>query len=66
MDTDAASLGRLKPSHKVTICIDMSDVCVRTCAEAIRQQNPGISDEELVKKLQERLEWAKHPREHEE
>ncbi len=66
MDDDAERLGRLKPSEKVAIAIDMTDACVRTCAEGIRQQNPGVSEEELVKKLQERLEWTKRHRKREE
>jgi hypothetical protein len=59
VDDDSERLGRLKPNVKVAICIDMTEACVRTCAEGIRQQNPGISEEELVGKLQERMDWMK-------
>jgi len=55
-------LGRLKPEQKVMIAIDMTDGCMRICAAGIRQQYPGISDEELLEKLRKRLEWAKQNR----
>lgn len=52
-------LGRLKPEEKLAICLDMTDACMRICAENIKAQNPGISEEELIAKLRERLEWQK-------
>jgi len=52
-------LGHLKPEQKVLIAIDMTDGCLRVCADGIKQQFPGISDEELLEKLRERLKWAK-------
>ena len=62
MDKNAERLGRLKPEEKVAIAIDMTDACVRICADGIRAQNPGISEEELIEKLRERLEWIKRKR----
>ena len=59
MADDSERLGHLKPEQKVLIAIDMTDGCLRVCADGIRQQFPGISDEELLEKLRERLEWAK-------
>ena len=59
MADDSERLGYLKPEQKVLIAIDMTDGCLRVCADGIRQQFPGISDEELLEKLRERLEWAK-------
>lgn len=59
MDKDWERLGRLPPEEKVAICMDMSDACVQVCADGIRAQNPGISEEELIEKLRERLEWGK-------
>ena len=35
-------VGRLKPEVKVNMAIGMSDVCVRVCADGVRDQNPGI------------------------
>jgi hypothetical protein len=37
----------------------MTEGCVRICADGIRQQFPGISNEELLEKMRERLQWAK-------
>jgi hypothetical protein len=62
MDKEAERLGRLKPEEKVAIAIDMTDACVRICADGIRTQYPGISEEELLAKLRERLEWSKRGR----
>jgi len=59
-------LGRLKPEEKVAICLDMTDACVRICADGIKAQYPGISEEELIAKLRERLEWQKRYRKREE
>jgi hypothetical protein len=55
-------LGRLKPEEKVDLAIDMTDVVLGVCAEGIRLQHPKISDEELLEKLRERLEWSKRQR----
>lgn len=62
MDKNWRRLGRLPPEEKVAICMDMSDGCVLVCAEGIRAQNPGLTDDEVVEKLRERLEWSKRHR----
>ena len=59
MEDDSDRLGHLKPEQKVLIAMDMTDGCTRVCADGIRQQFPDISEEELIEKLRERLEWAK-------
>jgi len=59
MEDNWERLGRLKPEVKVLIAMDMTDGCLRVCADGIRQQFPGISEEELLEKLRERLQWAK-------
>lgn len=64
LDKYAERLGRLKPEDKLAIAIDMTDTCVRICADGIKAQNPDISQEELVEKLRERLEWIKRKRTH--
>jgi hypothetical protein len=56
----------LKPEEKVAIAIDMTDACVRICADGIKAQNPGISEGALVEKLRERLEWIKRKQTREE
>ena len=62
MDNDWDRLGRLKPEEKVLLCIDMTDGCVRICADGIRNQFPEITEEELIEKLRERLNWSKRKR----
>ena len=62
MDDNWERLGRLKPEQKVQIAIEMTDLCVQICADGIRQQNPGISEAELIETLRERLEWNKRNR----
>jgi len=52
---DEERVGRLKSELKVDMAVDMNEVCVRVCAEGIKSQNPNITDEELIEKLQERL-----------
>lgn len=52
-------IGRLKPEERVNLAIGMSDVCVRVCADGVRDQNPGISEEELIERVRERFEWSK-------
>jgi hypothetical protein len=59
LDKNAERLGRLKPEDKVKLAIDMTDACVSICAEGIRAQYSGISDEELIDKLREHMNWAK-------
>jgi hypothetical protein len=65
MDENAKRLGRLKPEEKVAIAMGMTDACVRVCAEGIKTECPGISEEELLEKLRERLEWSKRWRKRE-
>jgi hypothetical protein len=61
-DDNWRRLGRLTSEQKVQIAIEMTDGCVQVCADGIRQQNPGISEQELIEKLRERLEWNKRNR----
>ena len=62
MDKDWERLGGLKPEEKVRVCMDMTEGCVRICADGIRSQSTGISEEELIEKLRERLQWSKRNR----
>ena len=59
MNKDGLRLRRLKPEEKVNIAIDMTDACVRICAEGIRAQCPRIAEDELLERLRERIEYAK-------
>jgi hypothetical protein len=51
-------LGRLPGEVKVMMAIDMTQAMVGVCAEGIRAQFPGISEEEVREKLRERLDWG--------
>ena len=62
MDQNGEQLGRLKPEEKVAIAIDMTDACVRVCADGIRSVSPNISDAELLRGVRERFEWSKRRR----
>ncbi len=45
--------------EKVNLAVGMSDVCVRVCADGVRDQNPGINEEELIERVRERLLFSK-------
>lgn len=62
MDKEWKRLGKLTPEEKVALCIDMTDGCVRICADGIKNQFPDITEKELLAKLRERLEWSKRNR----
>jgi hypothetical protein len=49
----------LKPEEKVNLAINMTDVCLRVCAEGIKDQNPNITEQELMEKLRERIQYAR-------
>ena len=53
------SVRRLRPEERVNLAVGMSDVCVRVCADGVRDQNPGISEEELIERVRERLMFDK-------
>jgi len=56
---DWERIGRLKPEERVNLAVGMSDVCVRVCADGVRDENPGISEEELIERVTERLMFDK-------
>ncbi len=53
---------RLKPEERVDLAVNMSDVCIRVCAEGVKAQYPKISDEELIELVRERLMFEKNLR----
>jgi len=53
---------RLKPEERVNLAVGMSDVCVRICADGVRDENPSLSEEEVVKRVRERLLFSKRRR----
>ena len=50
---------QLKPEDKVNIAISMTDVCVNVCVEGIRAEHRTIGENELAKKLRERLDYVR-------
>lgn len=66
LDKNWKRLGRLKPEEKLALAIEMTDACVSICAAGIKAQYPGISEEALLEKLRERVEWSKRRRKREE
>ncbi len=52
----------MPPETKVAICMDMSDGCVRVCADGIRFQHPDITEQELIAELRKRIAWSKRHR----
>jgi hypothetical protein len=47
----------LTPEEKVKLAVEMSDLCVKICINSIRDQNEGISEEELMEKVRARISW---------
>jgi len=58
-DEDVERFGRLPLEERVELAVGMSDVCVRVCADGVRDQNPGIGEAELVERVRERLMFGK-------
>lgn len=52
-------MGRLKPEARVNMAIEMTEAMVRVCLDGIKGRNTSMTEEELMKELRERLEWAK-------
>lgn len=46
---------KLSPEEKVKIAVNMSDVCVRICAEGIRDRHKSISQEKLIEEVRKRM-----------
>jgi hypothetical protein len=53
---------KFKPEEKVNLAISMSSVCVRICADGIRDRQPTITDEELIEEVRKRIMYAKRHR----
>lgn len=53
------SVGELKPEEKVNVAIELSDVCVRVCADGVRDRYGRIKEEELVELVRERLMFGR-------
>jgi len=53
---------KLKPEERVDLAVNMSDVCIRVCAEGVKAQYPNISEEKLIELVRERLMFEKNLR----
>jgi len=53
------SQSELKPEEKVNLAIGMTDACVRICADAVRDLNPDLKEEELMERIRERIGFGK-------
>jgi hypothetical protein len=53
---------RLTPEERVDLAVNMSDVCIRVCAEGVKSQYPNISEEKLIELVRERLMFEKNLR----
>jgi len=52
-------MGKLKPEEKVNLAINMTDVVVQICADSIKDQNPNITEAQLIEKVRERIMYQK-------
>lgn len=58
------SLDELMPEEKVNLAIGMTDLCVRVCADAVRDGYTTIEERELIELVRERITCRKgFPRE---
>ncbi len=50
---------RLKRDERVNVAVYMSDLCVNVCVDSVKDQNRTINEEELVKRVRERMSFGK-------
>ena len=50
---------KLRPDQRVDAAIHMTDVCVHLCIDSVRDELPLIKEEELAKRVRERIEFGK-------
>ena len=53
------NLERLKPEEKVNLSINMTDVCVQVCADAVKDQNKNITEKQLIEEVRARIMYQK-------
>lgn len=44
---------------KVQMTIDITEMVVGVCVAGIKAQNPGMTGEQPMQKLRERIEWSR-------
>jgi hypothetical protein len=52
----------LKPEEKIRITMDLTDAATRITAQGIRDQNPGITEEQVMEELRRRIAQTRRPR----
>ena len=45
--------------ERVNLTIDMTDACVRVCIDAVRDEQPKMKEEELLKRVRERITYGR-------
>jgi len=50
---------KLKPEERVNAAVHMSDLCVNVCAGSVKDQDCTITEEELMKRVRERVCFGK-------
>ena len=53
------TLKKLKPEEKVNLSISITDVCVRICANAVKDRNPTIREKGLIEQVRARIMYGK-------
>lgn len=50
---------KLKPEDKVNLSISMTDVCTHVCADAARDRDRAIKEDEIMERVRERIMYKK-------
>jgi len=45
--------------ERVNLAIDITDVCVRVCADAVRDRYPAAKEEEILERVRERIVYGR-------
>jgi len=45
--------------ERVNLAINMTDACVRVCADGVRDEQPKMKEKELLKRVRERIAYGR-------
>ncbi len=45
--------------ERVNLAINMTDACVRVCADGVRDEQPKMKEEELLKRVRKRIAYGR-------
>ena len=45
--------------ERVNLAINMTDACVRVCADGVRDEQPKMKEKELLKRVRERITYGR-------